>query len=190
MIKESVGCTLPWQALSHASCNSALEHWNENRANYERQEMTLYIKEPEIIVRFLKYQDTHCIMATITVDIVWRIVEEKQVIFFLWCLIQEEKGSQFKMLHRPWTAQNWLRKERKQLYLHMAQILLFILWDWHSLLLNLPLCWHRNSLKTQWNTSKEKDFIKQYLSLCNHGNNAFFLYVMPHRHVIKCLEAY
>lgn len=102
MIKESVGCTLPWQALSHASCNSALEHWNENRANYERQEMTLYIKEPEIIVRFLKYQDTHCIMATITVDIVWRIVEEKQAIFFLWCLIQEEKGSQFKMLHRPW----------------------------------------------------------------------------------------
>lgn len=44
--------------------------------------MTLYIKESEIIVSFLKYQDTHCIIAHITMKVVGSTVERKQQSYF------------------------------------------------------------------------------------------------------------
>lgn len=146
-MKGYAGCILAWQLLSSEGCNSSLQHRKEeNRANYDREEKTLYIKESEIILWFLKYQDVHCILAHITVPLfenLWK--KNKQPFFMMFSSVGERTSVQNIVLALYCPEQTEEGTETAFLsHGPVSFIHLFI-----ALLLNLSLHWHGNSLKSQ-----------------------------------------
>ena len=47
-----------------------------------KEKVTLDIQKSEIIVGFLKYQDDRGLVATITAEVIWRIVEARPAVLF------------------------------------------------------------------------------------------------------------
>lgn len=118
---------------------------------------------------------------------VWGTAEEKQVILFLWCLIQQAERPQFKMLLWPCALQSGLRREQK--YPPSHGTLFFI----HLLRLPLPCSWTCPCTDTKILSSARETHPRELIafsnvSLCLIISHMSILCNMSHRQVKKMLK--
>lgn len=150
-----------------------------------KEKVTLSIKKSEIILGFLKRHDSHCILVHHFCRVVLRNCGKKasDSIFVMLNSVGERTSVQNVALALCCAE---LAEEATEITFPSQSIVSFI----HLLRLALPCLWTCLYTDVETLSSPSEILLSKSISwnniyLCVIICNAFFLYVMPHRHVVK-----